>query len=83
MLAGFTLALSMVAATAALIAILLALYAIGQGAKHEKRTDTLELQHLEMQGHRARIDHNVLILARNMRIPDGVVVLAQPPERPQ
>lgn len=83
MLAGFTLALSMVAATAALIAILLALYAIGQGAKHEKRTDTLEQQQAALQGHRLRIDGNVLALARNMRLPDGVVVMAKPPERPQ
>lgn len=82
MLAGFTLALALVAATAALIAVLLALYAIDQGATHEKRTDTLELQHLELQGHRARIDGNVMTLARAMQQPPGVR-LAKEPERPQ
>jgi membrane protein implicated in regulation of membrane protease activity len=83
MLAGFTLALALVALLAAVVAILLALYAIGEGAKVEKRTDTLEQHDAEMQGHRLRIDGNVQVLARNMRIPDGVVVPAKSPERPQ
>ena len=83
MLAGFTLAIALGALLAAIVAILLALYAIGQIATHAKRLDTLEVQHAEMQGHRVRLDGNIAAIARHWRIPDGVVVMAKEPERPQ
>lgn len=83
MLVGFTLALAILGVMLGLVAVLVTLFAVGKTERYATKVDTLNVDVASLQGHRARLDRNVAMLAQRSGLPDGVIVVAKEPARPQ
>lgn len=83
MLVGFTLALAIIGVLLGLVAAMMALFAVGKTAQQAAKVDALQVDVASLQGHRARLDRNVATLAQRQGLPDGVIVVAKEPARPQ
>ena len=83
MLVGFTLALAILGVLLGLAALLVALFSVGKTAQYATKVDALNVDVASLQGHRARLDRNVAMLAQRSGLPDGVIVVAEEPARPQ
>lgn len=83
MLVGFTLALAILGVLLGLVAVLVAIISVGKTAQQTAKVDALNVDVASLQGHRARLDRNVAMLAQRSGLPDGVIVVAKEPARPQ
>lgn len=83
MLVGFTLALAILGFALGLVAVLVAIISVGKTAQQATKVDTLNVDVATLQGHRVRLDRNVAMLAQRSGLPDGVIVVAKEPARPQ
>lgn len=83
MLVGFTLALAILGVVLSLVAVLAAIISVGKTAQQTDKVDALNVDVASLHGHRARLDRNVAMLAQRSGLPDGVIVVAKEPARPQ
>lgn len=83
MLPTLTLSVAVLAFVLAIVALFIALLALGSVVKFGQAGETQRADVLALQAHRVRIDQNIASLARHIASTSTSIVVPTPPGRPQ